>query len=142
MILLLSVSNVLGNKWQSVTGRLKEISVGLGGVWGLSPSSEVMYRDGTWLLAGEGEGTGWTKVDGVMQAIWSCEGGVWAVSEDGALWLRRNVSQVTPLGTHWSRIQVRTILSPVLLLLSPDSTGGRLEEDNAGGRHSLGTGQW
>ena len=97
---------MLGNKWQSVTGRLKEISVGLAGVWGLSPSNEVMYRDGTWHLPGEAEGSGWTKVDGVMQTIWSCDGGLWAVSQDGGLWYRHNLSQATPMGTNWYRMEV------------------------------------
>ena len=34
-------TNVLGSKWQSVTGRLKHISVGQAGVWGISPKNEV-----------------------------------------------------------------------------------------------------
>ena len=107
VILIFRGSNVLGNKWQSVTGRLREISVGLAGVWGLSPSNEVMYRDGTWNLAGEGEGSGWSKVEGVMARLWSCEGTLWAVSEDGGLWYRQNLTQATPMGTNWFRLEVR-----------------------------------
>ena len=61
--------NILGNKWQSVTGRLRSISVGLAGVWGLSPRNEVLLRDGTFQLLGEAEGSGWTKVEGIMKAI-------------------------------------------------------------------------
>ena len=34
-------TNVLGTKWQSVTGRLKSVSVGQSGVWGVSPKNEV-----------------------------------------------------------------------------------------------------
>ena len=34
-------TNVLGSKWQSVTGRLKHITVGQAGVWGISPKNEV-----------------------------------------------------------------------------------------------------
>ena len=37
-------TNVLGSKWQSVTGRLKHISVGQAGVWGISPKNEVNNR--------------------------------------------------------------------------------------------------
>ena len=133
---------MLGNKWQSVTGRLKEISVGLAGVWGLSPSNEVMYRDGTWHLPGEAEGSGWTKVDGVMQTIWSSDGGLWAVSQDGGLWYRHNLSQATLMGTNWYRLQVRTSpLLPALTVYWPGRTGAGLEEGDGGGGHTLGTGQ-
>ena len=34
-------SNAMGTKWQSVTGRLRQVSVGQAGVWGVSPSNEV-----------------------------------------------------------------------------------------------------
>ena len=36
-------SNVLGTKWQSVTGKLKHISVGQAGIWGVSPKNEVKW---------------------------------------------------------------------------------------------------
>ena len=35
-------SNPIGSKWQSVTGRLAHVSVGLSGVWGISPKNEVI----------------------------------------------------------------------------------------------------
>ena len=96
---------MLGTKWQSVTGRLRSVSVGLAGVWGVSPRHEVMVRDGTWGLGGEAEGTGWTRVDGMMVSVASGDNGmVWGVSEDGGLWYRSNVSQASPMGTHWFRI--------------------------------------
>ena len=34
-------SNAMGTKWQCVTGRLRQVSVGQAGVWGVSPSNEV-----------------------------------------------------------------------------------------------------
>ena len=109
-------ANILGNKWQSVTGRLRTVSVGLAGVWGLSPRNEVLYRDGTFQLAGEGEGSGWTKVEGMMKAIWSGEGTVWAVCEDGGLWYRPHISQATPMGTNWFRLEVRPVSLSARLL--------------------------
>ena len=110
-------ANILGNKWQSVTGRLRTVSVGMAGVWGLSPRNEVLYRDGTFQLAGEGEGSGWTKVEGMMKAIWSGDGVVWAVCEDGGLWYRPHITQATPMGTNWFRLEVRPGHSHHLRLL-------------------------
>lgn len=96
---------MLGTKWQSVTGRLRSVSVGMSGVWGVSPKNEVMVRDGTWELPGEAEGSGWSKVDGMMVSVSSGAGGmVWGVSEDGGLWYRSNVSGASPMGTNWYRL--------------------------------------
>ena len=52
--------------------------MGQAGVWGLSPRGEVMYRDGSQGLPREAEGSGWTKVDGILS--WICSG------EDGLVW--------------------------------------------------------
>ena len=81
--------------------------MGLAGVWGLSPRNEVLVRDGTFQLAGEAEGSGWTKVEGMMKSIWSGDGVVWAVCEDGGLWYRPHITQATPMGTNWFRLEVR-----------------------------------
>ena len=40
-----------------------------------------------------------------MKMISSCDTLVWGVSEDGGLWYRSGVSQGTPMGTNWFRIQ-------------------------------------
>ena len=45
------------------------------------------------------------QVDGMMKSISSCEGQVWAVSEDGGLWYRANVSLGTPMGSNWFRLE-------------------------------------
>merc|ERR1712223_907109 len=82
-------TNALGTKWQSVTGKLRQVSVGESGVWGITPSNEVMYGDGTFGLPGEAGGSGsWSKVDGMM--VWIAVGLdiVWGVSANGDLWYR------------------------------------------------------
>ena len=45
------------------------------------------------------------QVDGMMKSISSCDGQVWAVSEDGGLWYRANVSLGTPMGSNWFRVE-------------------------------------
>jgi len=100
-------TSIIGTKWQSVTGRLASISVGQAGVWGISPKNEVMYRDGTFDLPGDAEGSGWTKVDGMMVWIASCSGIVWAVSSNGELWYRAGITQNSPMGTNWFKMDTR-----------------------------------
>jgi len=97
-------SNALGTKWQSVTGRLQHISVGHSGVWGVSPSHEVMYRDGTYSLPGEAEGTGWSKVDGMMVMVDSREDIVWGLTQDGELWYRAGIDKNNPKGSNWFKL--------------------------------------
>ena len=80
-----------------------------------------MYRDGTFDLPGDAEGSGWTKVsllqlstsllsckvDGMMVWIASCLGIVWAVSSSGELWYRAGISQNSPMGTNWFKMDTR-----------------------------------
>merc|ERR1719244_2534975 len=79
-------SNPIGSKWQSVTGRLSHITVGQAGVWGISPKNEVMYRDQTYDLPGDAEGTGWTKVDEEGGCLWGVESPDSATCKKGAGW--------------------------------------------------------
>ena len=41
----------------------------------------------------------------MMKSISSCDGQVWAVSEDGGLYYRANVSLGTPMGSNWFRLE-------------------------------------
>ena len=92
-------------------GKLSFISVGQGGVWGLTPQNQVctpgeltlcvyqtcpkvLYREGTYDLPGEGEGTDWTGVDGMMVWLACGEGVVWAASAGGQVWKRENFPTV------------------------------------------------
>lgn len=102
-------SNPIGTKWQSVTGRLQHVSVGQAGIWGISPKNEVMFRDGTYDLPGEAEGSGgWTKVDGMMVWLSSGVNIVWGVSANGELWYRAGIEQSNPMGTNWFKMQTKT----------------------------------
>ena len=66
---------------------------------------QVMCRDQTYGLPGEGDGSGWTKVDGMMVWLSSGQNIVWALSANGALWYRAGIDQNCPLGTHWFRME-------------------------------------
>ena len=66
-----------------------------------------MYRDGTYDLPGDAEGTGWSKVDGMMVWVASGEGVVWGVSANGELWYRAGIDQNNPSGTNWFRMETR-----------------------------------
>ena len=66
-----------------------------------------MYRDGTFDLPGDAEGTGWSKVDGMMVSIASGDGNVWAVSANGEMWYRAGIDQNNPMGSNWFKMDAR-----------------------------------
>ena len=37
-----------GNTWQRVSGRLKVVSVGQSGVWGVNANDDIFFRTGTY----------------------------------------------------------------------------------------------
>ena len=47
-----------------------------------------------------------SQVDGLMARVSVGGGQVWGVSEDGALWWRAGLGPGTPMGSHWTRLQV------------------------------------
>ena len=63
-----------------------------------------MYRDQTYDLTGDAEGTGWTKVDGMMVWLRSGEKMLWGVSAIGELWYRAGIDQHCPMGTNWCKM--------------------------------------
>ena len=65
---------------------------------------QVMFRDGTYGLPGDADGSGWTKVDGMMVWLSSGENIVWAVSANGTLWYRAGIEQGCPMGTNWFKV--------------------------------------
>ena len=63
-----------------------------------------MYRDQTYDLPGDAEGSGWSKVDGMMVWLRSGENIVWGVSANGELWYRAGIDQYCPMGTNWFKV--------------------------------------
>lgn len=52
-----------GTGWKHIDGKLKQISVGKSGVWGVNAQNQIFYRTGTYDDNGS-EGSGWQHVSG------------------------------------------------------------------------------
>ena len=65
---------------------------------------KVMYRDQTYGLPGDAEGSGWSKVDGMMVWLRSGDKIVWGVSANGEVWYRAGIDQYCPMGTNWFKV--------------------------------------
>lgn len=103
----------LGSTWKSISGNLKQISVGHCGVWGINAEQSVFFRLNTFGDP-ESEGTGWLKVEGKFQMIFSGEQCVLALAANRDIYYRANiydhgdgsfVNTPSHEGTHWVRIE-------------------------------------
>jgi len=104
---------VLGSTWKSISGNLKQISVGFCGVWGINAEGSVYYRLNTYGDP-ESEGTGWQKIEGKFQQIYSGGESVLALAANRDIYYRASVFDrgdgswvhtANHEGTHWVRIE-------------------------------------
>ena len=97
----ISDQNKLGNDWQHIEGKLKCVSVGQGGVWGVNSNDDIYYRTGTFNNQ-RSEGSGWTNVPGKLKQLSVGVKTVWGVSSDDDIYARTGTSGSSPTGTDWS----------------------------------------
>jgi len=95
------------NSWQRIDDkqlkRLKQISVGQSGVWGVDPLKNIYYRKGTYGDI-DTAGSGWVKIMGKLAWISSGYDKVCGVI-GGKIWCRKHVSSNNPQGTVWGRLK-------------------------------------
>jgi len=102
-----------GSSWERINGRLKHISVGESGVWGVQSDGNVYYRVGTYLDI-DTAGSGWEKVpvpqDKVRNRMTLRKPRTVAVGTDmvaitadneGAIYYREGICSENPTGTDW-----------------------------------------
>lgn len=104
-------ATILGTNWKSVSGSLKQVTVGHCGVWGINSDQCVYYRLNTYGDP-DNEGTGWIKVEGKFQQIYSGAECVLALAGNRDIFYRANVFERDGVnmasnheGTHWVRIE-------------------------------------
>ena len=101
-----SLSNPVGTEWLYVPGlRLKFITVGESGVWGLTEDGHVYYRRNTSRLDGyDQSGSDWVQVSGVLSSLASGNGIVWATTIIHSIYIRIGICFETPSGTSWVKM--------------------------------------
>ncbi|KAK7098815.1 lectin L6-like [Littorina saxatilis] len=90
-------------EWKPVDGRLKLISINLGGVWGLAENGDIFYRDGTFENY-QSPGTGWWQVEGKLEQLSVGWNSVWAVDKLGQVWYRAGIDIEHVTGTTWVNV--------------------------------------
>lgn len=89
-------------KWTKVPGKLKQISVGDFGIWGVNSSNEIWFRNG--ISKENSIGTDWNRIDGLLKQIAVGCYGVWGVNSYDEIWFRNGISKLKPMGDSWNRI--------------------------------------
>ncbi|XP_078579264.1 uncharacterized protein LOC144863708 [Branchiostoma floridae x Branchiostoma japonicum] len=115
--------------WKAIAGKLKFVSVGTKGVWGVNSNDEVFYREGSgWKpIAGKlkqvssghsvwgvnanddifiRQGTSWSKVDGKLKQldVSSTAKQLWGVNSKNIIYRRTGISADKLTGTAWEKI--------------------------------------
>merc|ERR1711939_534213 len=75
-------SSVEGARWRHIAGKLKQVSVGLGGhVWGVNRNDDIFYRNGV--------GGRWKHIAGKLKQISvGSSGRVWGVNRNDDIFYR------------------------------------------------------
>ena len=78
--------NPIGDGWIKIDGKLKQISSGEYGVWGVNANDEIFYRKGVnnYNLKGDI----WEKVSGGLKYIENGIYGIWGVNCNDEIWIR------------------------------------------------------
>ncbi|XP_078679919.1 uncharacterized protein LOC144915421 isoform X2 [Branchiostoma floridae x Branchiostoma belcheri] len=92
-----------GTGWQYVSGRLKFVSVGRSGVWGVNSNDQIYYRTGTFRDEASA-GSGWVRIDGALKQISSGDNIVWGVNSNDDIYIRQGICWSSPAGTSWRNI--------------------------------------
>ena len=94
---------VFKGRWRRVGGRLKHISSGAAGVWGVSKSYSIYYRQGA--NRRNRAGRRWVRVSGKLKQIDSGPSGiVCGVSRSNRIYCRTSVTRSSRSGRGWMRI--------------------------------------
>ena len=90
-------------RWRRVGGKLKHISSGRAGVWGVTRSASIYYRQGTSKRIRAGRR--WVRISGKLRQIDSGPGGiVCGVSRSRNIYCRTSITRRRRTGKGWIRI--------------------------------------
>jgi len=93
-----------GPRWTKIDGKLSMVSCGVGGVWAITPKSQIVYMKGTYGNTAS-SGTGWQNIVGELQWISSGnKGEVWGSTSNGNVYKRAGITESKPEGTHWEHV--------------------------------------
>lgn len=98
-----NIFTLLKGKWIQVPGRLKHISSGKAGVWGVNSAGNIYYRTG--VSRKNRKGVSWTQIPGKLKQIDSGPRGVvCGVNAVEDIFCRMQITVRTPSGGKWAKV--------------------------------------
>ena len=97
--------NLFGTGWKQVTdyGRLKYVSCGVLGCWGVNSNEIVWFRSG--VTKENCVGALWHQIDGSLKQIEVGEAGdVYGINSAGQVLRRTGISKSSPTGSGWKKV--------------------------------------
>ncbi|XP_019646417.1 PREDICTED: uncharacterized protein LOC109486943 [Branchiostoma belcheri] len=101
-----------GTGWEAVgggdavEGGFSYVSNGYSGVWAISATGSVWYREGTYGSLGAAVGSAWVEVTGVyLVQITVGYDVIWGVNSQGQIFVRIGLSIENPRGAQWGMIE-------------------------------------
>ncbi|XP_046860948.1 fish-egg lectin-like [Xenia sp. Carnegie-2017] len=96
----ISTNNRQGTGWKHVSGKLKYISCGALGCWGVNVNDRIFYRSG--VSAQNCAGTSWTHIGGSLKQIETgAAGDVYGVKSNNVVYRRTGITTASPMGSGW-----------------------------------------
>ncbi|XP_030069431.1 fish-egg lectin [Microcaecilia unicolor] len=89
--------------WLQIEGKLKYISCGSLGCWGVNSADDIFYR---WSTSPDScQGSHWQQIEGKLSMIEAgTEGTVYGVNAQGMVFRRDGITASNPIGTTWSLV--------------------------------------
>jgi hypothetical protein len=99
-----------GRSWVRVPGKLKYISCGALGHWGVNKNKDIFFRYG--VNPRRPQGTKWKRVPGKLHQIESGpDGAVWGAHISAGVFTRIGITAANPVGTKWRRFVKKKLAS-------------------------------
>jgi len=95
-----NIYRLTGSKWEPISGKMVQVSVGKSGVWGVNAGGAIYYRTGTYGDL-DVSGSDWKKIDGGKKWVASGSDLLVGVNSAGSIYYREGMSSHNPIGKRW-----------------------------------------
>jgi hypothetical protein len=97
-----------------VSGKLKYISCGEYGHWGVNKANLIYFREG--VSRSNPVGTKWRRIPGKLTQLEAGQyGQVWGVNKRGWVYVRTGVTEQVPWGRGWKRVKTKKAWSRITI---------------------------
>nr|BAL43194.1 repellent [Solaster dawsoni] len=90
--------------WSQISGRLKHVSVGVSGVWGVNSNDNIYYRGDSYGEEESNTCAAWVQTEGALKQLDVGKNVVWGVNGGDNIYYREGISATNPTGADWVQV--------------------------------------